>query len=205
MFTGIVQAKVMVSFVEHTPKFTRYALQFTDDLLTNLKIGASVSINGVCQTVVAIEEQAVYFEAIAETLRCTTIPTFATGSLVNIERSAKFGDEIGGHLLSGHVIGTATISHITATSAGEHILTFSCNPDWMKYILYKGYIAINGASLTVQSVDPRGEFSVHLIPETLRITTFDTAQEGHLVNIEIDTQTQAIVDTVERVLASREI
>lgn len=203
MFTGIVQKSVPLSFVEHTPNLTRYAVHLPTDLLEGLKIGASVSVNGACQTVVAIKGNDVYFEAIAETLRCTNIPSFTVDSLVNVERSAKFGDEIGGHLLSGHVIGVAKISDILANNAGQHILTFSCDLTWMKYILYKGYIAINGVSLTVQEVNSKGTFSVHLIPETLRITTFNKAQIGDLVNVEIDTQTQAIVDTVERVLAQR--
>ena len=203
MFTGIVQKSVPISFVEHTPTLSRYAVHLPHELLDDLKIGASVSINGCCQTVVAIKENNVYFEAIAETLRCTNIPTFKIDTLVNVEHSTKFGDEIGGHLLSGHIIGTATISHIVANNAGEHVLTLTCNTAWMKYILYKGYIALNGASLTVQTVDSKGHFTVHLIPETLRITTFNKAQIGDLVNIEVDSQTQAIVDTVERVLAAR--
>ncbi|MBS0286191.1 MAG: riboflavin synthase subunit alpha [Proteobacteria bacterium] len=202
MFTGIVQTKVKVSFVEQTPSFTRYALSLPTALLADLKIGASVSVNGACQTVVAIKGNDVYFDAIAQTLRCTTIPSYRVGTWVNIERSAKFGDEIGGHMLSGHILGKATISNITTASQGEHILTISCPQEWMKYIFYKGYIAVNGVSLTVQEVDAKGHFSVHLIPETLRITTFDTAQEGEEVNIEIDSQTQAIVDTVQRVLAN---
>ncbi|MGD9592232.1 MAG: riboflavin synthase subunit alpha [Candidatus Berkiella sp.] len=201
MFTGIVQTSAPISFVEHTPGLTRYAISLTAQMLAGLKIGASIAINGACQTVVAIKDNDVFFDAIAETLRCTNIPTFNVGTMVNVERSAKFGDEIGGHLLSGHVIGTALISN-KIVNQGEHILTFSCSPTWMKYILYKGYIAINGASLTVQEVSDKGSFSVHLIPETLRITTFSQAQEGDIVNVEIDSQTQAIVDTVQSVLAN---
>ncbi len=204
MFTGIVQSKAAVSFIEHLPGFTRYAISFANTYLNDLKIGASVSIDGACQTVVAIQGTDVYFEAIAQTLLCTKISTLKVGSFVNIERSMKIGDEIGGHLLSGHVIGTAKISNIIANHQGEHILTFACPPKWIKYIFHKGYIAINGVSLTVQTVTS-SDFSVHLIPETLRITTFDKAQEGDLVNIEIDSQTQTIVDTVERVLAAKSL
>ncbi len=202
MFTGIVQSKVRVSFVEHTPSLSRYALLFSPALLSDLKIGASVSVNGACQTVVAIKGADVYFDAIAETVRCTNFSTFESGTWVNVERSAKFGDEIGGHLLSGHVIGTAKIANVNQAN-DQHILTFACNPLWMKYIFYKGYIAVNGVSLTVQGADNSGTFSVHLIPETLGVTTFGDAIAGDVVNIEIDTQTQAIVDTVERVLANK--
>lgn len=205
MFTGIVQSTATVTHIEHLPQLTKYTIDLPPHLLDGLTLGASVSVQGACQTVVAINGTQISFDAIAETLRCTTIKNYTIGQRVNVERSAKFTDEVGGHLLSGHVIGTGTIANVINISNEQRILTITCNPAWMKYILFKGYIALDGASLTVQEVFPEGRFTVHLIPETLRITTFGEIQEGDGVNIEIDTQTQAIVDTVERVLAARKI
>lgn len=203
MFTGIIQAMARVAWVNHSPHFTRYAIEVPPELVNNLRVGASVSVHGICQTVVAIKGNEITFEAIEETLKRTTIPQLSTHQLVNVERSAKFGDEIGGHVLSGHIMGTAKIAKMASPSPEQRIVTFSCSPEWMKYILPKGFIALNGASLTVVDTDAQGEFTVHLIPETLKLTTFGEAQIGELINLEIDSQTQAIVATVERVLSSQ--
>lgn len=160
-------------------------------------------MDGVCQTVVALENQNVWFDAIQETLDKTTLHALAAGNLVNIERAAKFSDEIGGHLVSGHVYGTAQIYKMRNWENNREI-QFQCSPSWMKYFFPKGYIAIDGVSLTLVQVDPKGFFSVHLIPETLRITTLGR-KEGDFVNIELDSQTQVTVDTVERVLERKGI
>jgi len=196
MFTGLVQAIAHVAWIKSSSTLTRYALTFPPSLLSHLTQGASVSVHGVCQTVVSIEGEKVIFEAIEETLKRTTLSTLVVDQSVNIERCAKLGDEIGGHLLSGHVAGTAEICDIT-----QNIFTLRIESRWMKYFFSKGFIALNGASLTLVDVDrKKGVFSVHLIPETLRLTTFGKAKGGDKVNVEIDSQTQAIVETVERVL-----
>lgn len=204
MFSGIVKAMVEISWVSHTPSLTRYRIQLPPPMLAGLETGASIAVNGVCQTVVSIENQTVSFDAIQDTLKLTNIPHFVAGQKVNVERSLRMGDEIGGHLLSGHIIGTARITNMQAPTPEQRIFELSCDPKWMRYILHKGYIALNGVSLTVGEVFPeRGAFAINLIPETLRLTTFGTAAEGDLINVEIDSQTQAIVETVERVLAAQ--
>lgn len=203
MFTGIVHGVGQISSVTHSPMFTRYTLTLPAFLLNNLSIGASISVDGVCQTVVEIIGNTVTFEAIDETLKRTTIATFCVGQLVNVERAAKMGDEIGGHLVGGHIIGTARICDITSLSAEQKVINLSCDPIWMKYIFPKGFIALNGVSLTVGKVDPNGQFTVHLIPETLRATTFGALKTGDKVNVEIDHQTQIMVDTVERLVAAK--
>jgi riboflavin synthase len=203
MFSGIVKAMVEIVWVNHTPSLTRYRIHLPKEMLIGLETGASIAVNGVCQTVVSIENQTVSFDAIQDTLKLTTIPHFVMGQKVNVERSLKMGDEIGGHLLSGHILGTARIKNMHAPTPEQRIFEISCEPKWMRYILHKGYIALNGVSLTVGEVFPeRGAFTINLIPETLRLTTFGTAAEGDLINIEIDSQTQAIVETVERVLGN---
>lgn len=201
MFTGIVQGTVNVAWVNHGNSISQYALNLPDFLLNGLQVGASICVEGVCQTVVSIQGQEVAFDVMAQTLKCTTLCSLKPGQSVNIERAMKMGDEIGGHLIAGHIIGTASISNCVAPHPEQRDFTIHCHPNWMKYILPKGFIALNGVSLTVGETDDKGYFTVHLIPETLRSTTFKNAQEGDKINIELDSQTQTIVDTVEKVLA----
>jgi riboflavin synthase len=126
---------------------------------------------------------------------------------VNIERSLKFGDEIGGHIVSGHVAVTVVLDHVE-TSPNERILWFACEPQWLKYLNYKGFVALDGASLTISNVDrDAGLFSVSLIPETLARTTLGALgsnEVGARVNLEVEAQTQTIVETVERLLGDEE-
>ena len=203
MYTGIVQALLPVTEVEELAGLKRFHLDFLDELLQGLELGASVGLNGVCLTVTAMEGARVTFEAIAETLRITNLSGVAARTLVNIERSAKEGVEVGGHGLAGHSVATAPIISVS-TSENNRRLTFRGEADWLKYVFDKGFLALNGASLTVADLDRDGTtFSVNLIPETLRRTNFANLREGDEVNVEVDQQTQAIVDTVERVLAER--
>ena len=131
-----------------------------------------------------------------ETLKLTTLGSLEPGHTVNFERAARIGDEIGGHLLSGHIHATASVVAILRPE-DDVTLWFEVPNQWAGYIFPKGYIAINGASLTIGEV-AGNRFNVHLIPETLRATTFGAIKEGMSVNIEIDSQTQTIVDTLAR-------
>lgn len=139
-----------------------------------------------------------------ETLRLTNLGDINVGDKVNLERAAKFSDEIGGHLMSGHIICTAEIAKIYTSENNRQIWFRMPSEDLMKYVLHKGFIGIDGISLTIGEV-VGNRFCVHLIPETLSRTTLGKKRLGHRVNIEIDPQTQAVVDTVERVLAQRNI
>lgn len=199
MFTGIVQAQGQIASISREPSLIHYSIHFPPALVQGLIIGASVSIHGLCQSVTAIENNTVFFDAIQETIACTTVSSWQPNDYVHIERSLKMGDEIGGHLLSGHIIGVGTIQKIETPSEEQSTLTIQCNPAWMKYLFPKGYIALNGVSLTLCKVDLKSnQFTVNLIPETRRVTTFGKAFVGEKVNIEIDSQTLSIVDTVER-------
>lgn len=167
-----------------------------------LAIGASVANNGVCLTVTEINDDLVSFDLMQETLRITNLGALKVGDWVNIERAMQMGMEIGGHILSGHVYCTATISNIIASENNRQIWFELPNTEVMKYILTKGFVAVDGISLTIGEV--RGnQFCVNLIPETLQRTLMGQRKLGDRVNIEIDSQTQAIVDTVERYLANR--
>lgn len=202
MFTGIVQTMAQIAWIKKSAHLMQYALTLPSSLPFDGQTGASISVNGVCQTIVHIEGNTIAFDAIGETLARTTIGSLEIGDQVNIERAAKIGDEIGGHLLSGHIIGTAMISSITELP-DQRIVQFHCPAEWMKYILPKGFIALQGCSLTIVDTDPSGYFTVHLIPETLKRTVFGSLHVGDKVNLEIDSQTQAIVTTVENILKNR--
>lgn len=205
MFSGITQGLFPITSISRQPGLLQYTVDLSLSLLQDLKIGASVSINGVCQTVVDITETAVLFEAIQETLDKTTLNDLRLGELVSIERSLCIGDEIGGHMVSGHVYGTATLLDRVQRGASLS-LTLQCEPIWMKYISPKGFIAVDGSSLTVgETIPEKGLFTIHLIPETLRVTNFACKKEGDRMNIEFDNQTKLIVDTVERVLKDKKM
>ncbi|CUU23925.1 riboflavin synthase [Duffyella gerundensis] len=203
MFTGIVQGTARLLAVDEKTQFRTHVVQLPAELLPGLALGASVAHNGCCLTVTHIEGDRVSFDLIKETLRLTNLGELQPGDVVNIERAAKFSDEIGGHLMSGHIITTAEICKIINSENNREIWFRPQDAAQMKYILHKGYVGIDGISLTVGDVTPT-RFCVHLIPETLARTTLGTKKLGQRVNIEIDPQTQAIVDTVERVLAQRE-
>lgn len=204
MYTGIVQAMLPVDTVDRQPGLMKFSLQFDDHLLSGLETGASVAVNGACFTVTAIDNGRVSFDAIQETLDLTNLKYIEPGSPVNIERSAKADAEIGGHVLSGHIVGTARVISVEV-SENNRRLTFEGDPAWLKFVFNKGYLAVNGCSLTVAALDrSRQTFAINLIPETLARTNFALLEAGDEVNIEIDQQTQVIVETVERVLAERE-
>lgn len=202
MFTGIVQGIAPIYSVIEKTNFKTHIIKMPSELLADLTIGASVAHNGVCLTVTDINGNLVSFDLMEETLRLTNLGLLKAGDDVNIERAMRMGTEIGGHILSGHVYCTARVERILTTENNVRLWFELAQTDVMKYILSKGFIAVDGISLTVGEVQER-QFCVNLIPETLKRTLIGRREVGELVNIEIDPQTQAIVDTVERYLAAR--
>ncbi|MBS0898659.1 riboflavin synthase subunit alpha [Pantoea dispersa] len=203
MFTGIVQGTAEIVAIEEKELFRTHTVRLPAELLPGLALGASVAHNGCCLTVTAIDGDCVSFDLIKETLRITNLGELQVGDIVNIERAAKFSDEIGGHLMSGHIMTTAEICKIIQSENNREVWFKLQDAEQIKYILHKGFVGIDGISLTVGDVT-KSKFCVHLIPETLERTTLGAKKLGHRVNIEIDPHTQAIVDTVERVLAQRD-
>ncbi len=197
MFTGIVQGTATVAAIQKKDQALRLALDL-GALAVGIQIGASISIAGVCLTVVTITDTMVEVDVIGETLEKTSIGSLAVGDRVNLERSARIGEEVGGHQVSGHVGGTVTIRSID-TPPNNWILTLGVDPVWMPYLLPKGFVALDGCSLTIVDVGT-DSFTVHLIPETLQRTTFGEKKVGSRVNMEIDPMTRAIVDTVKTML-----
>lgn len=203
MFTGIIQAMAPIASIEKQSGLWRFGMTFSEKLRENLQHGASVAHNGVCLTVAAQEDDIAYFDVMDETLTVTNLDQYSIGDVLNIERAMRFGDEVGGHILSGHIAFSAKLIEREATATNSR-LRFECDNRWMKYILPKGFAAIDGASLTIGETGDNW-FEVYLIPETRTLTTLDSKSVGSFYNIEIDSQTQAIVDTVERVLAQQNI
>src|SRR5690554_6311278 len=184
MFTGIVQTQATVAQLNDRDNFRQLTLAVAPEYLVNLALGASIAVNGCCLTVVAFTDKTVSFDIIDETLRLTNLGQLKTGDKVNYERSLKVGDEMGGHYVSGHIHGVGRIVK-REHSADNLALWIEFPAEFKAYVLPKGFISVNGASLTVgQVVDNR--FSLHLIPETLRLTNLEHA-DG--VNLEFDQQT----------------
>lgn len=204
MFTGIVQGIASVVALRDQPGLRSLQLRFPAGFADGLAIGASVSCDGVCLTVTALDgADAASFDVMQQTLALTTLGALRVGSRLNVERAAKEGAEVGGHVLSGHVDTTATLAALRQPE-NNHVLRIAVPAPWMRYVFAKGYIAVNGASLTVAEANrEQGWFEVWLIPETLRMTTFGDKQPGDLLNLEIERQTQVIVDTVHAVIEQR--
>ncbi|MDN6180894.1 MAG: riboflavin synthase subunit alpha [Halomonas subglaciescola] len=205
MFTGIVQGTAKVVEVREREAFRTHVLAMPVGLRQGLEIGASVAHNGVCLTVTAIDGDNVHFDLMRETLRVTNLGKIAVGDRVNLERAARFGDEIGGHAMSGHVMNVADVLAIEEAPNNRR-LWFSLPDECARFVFDKGYVGVDGISLTVGEVcrpnEASASFCVNLIPETLARTTLGERAPGDVINIEIDPQTQAIVETAERFLQS---
>lgn len=207
MFTGIVQGTAEVVAIEEAEQFRTHVIALPEALREGLEIGASVAHNGVCLTVTAIDGDRVSFDLMRETLGVTNLGAVTVGSRINIERAARFGDEIGGHAMSGHVMAVAELVELDEAPNNRR-LWFELPHGLGRFLFDKGYIGVDGISLTIGEVRPASaaqgpRFCVNLIPETLARTTLVDRVPGDRVNIEIDPQTQAIVETVERVLDAR--
>ena len=186
MFTGIVQEIGEIKECNKTSSGKTIEVLATNSFTENLKKGASVSVNGVCLTAVSASNGTMVFDVIKETLRITNLDDIQVGSMVNLERSLRYGDEVGGHILSGHVSCKAKSRLIK--NEGEIELRIECPEEWLDFILLKGYVAINGASLTVAKKE-KDSFSVFLIPETLSATNLSELVKDSFLNIEVDQST----------------
>ncbi len=189
MFTGIVTDIGTVTSTLPLPKGARLKVETAYDP-TTIAIGASISCGGVCLTVTGLPEAGAnsrWFEAEAweEALMLTTASTWGPGTRINLERALKLGDELGGHIVSGHVDGMARI--VAREEAGDAVrFTLEAPPELAKFIAPKGSVALDGTSLTVNKVD-RQRFDVLLIHHSLAVTTWGERQAGDFVNLEVDT------------------
>ncbi len=182
MFTGIVTDLGRVRDIRSDGD-TRIEIGTAYDM-ASVPIGASIACSGVCLTVIERGQGWFAVQASAETLACTTLGEWQTGARVNLERALKVGDELGGHLVSGHVDGVGTIVSITP-EGDSHRFLFEAPAALARFVAPKGSIAIDGISLTVNEVDG-ARFGVNIIAHTWAVTSLGTAQPGTRVNLEID-------------------
>lgn len=203
MFTGIVKGQGVIRELAEKVNFRTFEIVLPSGAEAGLEIGASVAVDGVCLTVTSINGHTASFDVMAETLRRSTLGGLTVDSRVNIERAAKEGAEIGGHPLSGHIDCVCEIVDIQK-SADNCVMSFNVPQAFVGYIFSKGYIGLNGTSLTVSNMDKkRGTFEVWFIPETMRVTTFGEKKIGDTINLEIERGTQVVVDTVRDFLEER--
>ena len=198
MFSGIVQETgKVIGFVKEKDIYN-LSIECSSEFISDLKKGASISVDGVCLTVKDENPEILRFDLVEETIKRTNFQNIKTGDNVNIERSLKMGDEIGGHPVSGHIHGISKVISIDKRDQSWDV-KFSVEPFMHDYMLHKGYVAINGCSLTVGEVSNES-FMIHLIPETLSITNLFQLEQDSIVNIELDQNTIIIADTVKKYL-----
>lgn len=183
MFTGLVEEIGVIGSVSKTAKSARITIQ-AKEVLHELKIGDSVSTNGVCLTVTEFGTSWFSVDVMAETMRYSSLDFAKNGTSVNLERALRLGDRMGGHIVSGHVDGLGTISQIEQEENATW-LSITTSSSLLHYIIHKGSVAIDGVSLTVAYVDDYS-FKVSIIPHTKAMTTLHSKRIGEVVNIECD-------------------
>ena len=182
MFTGIVTATgTLESITDKGDRILRFAAGWD---CSTLDIGASVAHSGICLTVLSRDRDGYEVAASGETMRVTTLGEWKVGDTVNLERALRVGDELGGHIVSGHVDGMATVLSVTAVG-DSHELWFRAPADLARFVAAKGSVTLDGVSLTVNDVKG-SEFSINVIEHTWTVTTLGTLTEGQKVNMEID-------------------
>ena len=201
MFSGIVSGTGKVYKVSKKEDVLSIMISAPKGFNINLKKGASISVNGVCLTSLDKGLKKLKFDVIQETLSRTNLKNLNKGTLVNLERSINSSTEIGGHLMSGHIHFTGKIKKIINKASTKDII-ISFPRKFNEYIFEKGYIGINGCSLTIGKVN-KDNFYIHLIPETLSVTNLNLLLPGDSVNVEIDQSAISIVETVKRALAAQ--
>ena len=201
MFTGIVTGKGQIQKIILNEEYITLLIRAPKGFSKNLSKGASVAVNGVCLTVKKGKTDNLEFDVIQETLDKTNLKNITRLSRVNLERSMTAKTEIGGHLVSGHIHGTGEVLKIIDGKETKD-LQIKIPSNLREYIFYKGYVALNGCSLTIGKV-LKSSFYIHLIPETVSITTFKDIKKGDSINIEVEQTTINTVETVKRVMLEK--
>ena len=184
MFTGIIQAIGTIARVEPRSGDTRLVIDATGLDMADVAIGDSICVSGVCLTAVAIDASTFAADVSIETLSCTTLGMLKSGDCVNLEKSLRLADRLGGHLVSGHVDGVGRVVAVEPDARSQRWV-FEVPSALSRYIAAKGSVCIDGVSLTVNEV-AANRFGVNLIPHTIGATTFQHKRVGDAVNIEVD-------------------
>ncbi|MDA9141612.1 riboflavin synthase subunit alpha [Gammaproteobacteria bacterium] len=203
MFTGIVSGQGIIHKIKNNVDYASITIKAPAGFSKNLKRGASVAVNGVCLTAKKGATDLLEFDVITETLEKTNFKLLSKGNKVNLERSMKADTEIGGHLVSGHIHGVGIIKSINDRGQTKD-LRIQPPASLMEYLFYKGYVGLNGCSLTIGKVF-KSSFNIHLIPETIKVTNFQKMKKGDLINIEIDQTTINTVETIKKIMLERKV
>ena len=203
MFTGIVSGKGHVQKIVRYEDYISLIIKAPKGFSKNLIKGASVAVNGVCLTVKKGKTDILEFDVIEETLQKTNFKDISKSSKVNLERSMTAKTEIGGHLVSGHIHGTGEVLKVINRQATKD-LRIKIPTSLREYFFYKGYVALDGCSLTIGKV-LKTSFYIHLIPETVSVTTFKDIKKGDLINIEVEQSTINTVETVKKIMSQRKV
>jgi riboflavin synthase len=203
MFTGIVSGQGIIHKIKNNVDYASITIKAPAGFSKNLKRGASVAVNGVCLTAKKGATDLLEFDVITETLEKTNFKLLSKGNKVNLERSMKADTEIGGHLVSGHIHGVGIIKSINDRGQTKD-LRIQPPASLMEYLFYKGYVGLNGCSLTIGKVF-KSSFNIHLIPETIKVTNFQNMKKGDLINIEIDQTTINTVETIKKIMLERKV
>ncbi|MDC1360737.1 riboflavin synthase subunit alpha [Gammaproteobacteria bacterium] len=203
MFTGIVSGQGIIHKIKNNVDYASITIKAPAGFSKNLKRGASVAVNGVCLTAKKGATDLLEFDVITETLEKTNFKLLSKGNKVNLERSMKADTEIGGHLVSGHIHGVGIIKSINDRGQTKD-LRIQPPSSLMEYLFYKGYVGLNGCSLTIGKVF-KSSFDIHLIPETIKVTNFQKMKKGDLINIEIDQTTINTVETIKKIMLERKV
>ncbi|XBC41357.1 MAG: riboflavin synthase subunit alpha [Buchnera aphidicola (Nurudea yanoniella)] len=199
MFTGIIQDTATIILIKRYKNFLHWIIKLHSIDVQTLTLGSSLACNGCCLTIKTIQNSEISLDIVQETLRITNLGCLNEGQRINVERSVRLGEEIGGHLVSGHILTIAKIFQIVVSDYNRELWIQFYDYNFMKYIFYKGFICIDGISLTIGNIK-KNMFCVFLIPETISNTTIGTKKVGDTVNLEIDYFTKLIVDSIEKIM-----
>jgi riboflavin synthase len=195
MFTGLVEAKGRVARARARDRLLELEVD-APGIARTLTKGDSVAVNGVCLTATDVSRKRFSVRAVGETLARTNLGDLAKGDTVNLELPARLSDRLGGHLVQGHVDGTARVTRIEESDDARH-MWFEADDGILRYLVRKGSVTLEGVSLTVVEVG-RTSFQVALIPHTLAVTTLETAQVGDRINVEVDVLAKYVERLLER-------
>ncbi len=183
MFTGLIQNKGTIRTLSKDGGSGSLVIE-AGGWDRPVQIGESIAVQGVCLTVTRIDSDRLTFDVLGETFQCTNLGDKVEGAPLNLERALREGDPLGGHMVQGHVDGVGKVREIKPVGR-DYIVRIACDESILRYIVYKGSIAVDGISLTVAEVDEES-FSVHIIPHTWDVTTFGEMSVGDAVNLEAD-------------------
>ena len=190
MFTGIVDHCGQIEKIERFEKSVRFTLSSD---FTDLVLGESIAVDGACLTVTSCEQNLFNVDLSPETMQLTSAASYKKGVKVNLERSLRLTDRLGGHFVTGHIDGTCRVSQITPQDEFIEIVFHEVSKQFASYLIKKGSIALNGVSLTLNEVN-RNQFKVMLIPHTLQRTNLATLQVGDQVNVEFDYLAKLVIN-----------